>query len=84
MASGAVKIASQPANYSARLTYFDKFAYLCPTFYLSNQPVLMKKTTALSSLLLLGSLGSLRYLSAQLASLNLTFHLHGEEDDYYL
>ena len=43
----------------------------------------MKKTTALSSLLL-GSLGSLRYLRAQLANLNLTFHLHGEEDHYYL
>ncbi|MGI4759436.1 MAG: hypothetical protein ACRYF0_01925 [Janthinobacterium lividum] len=44
----------------------------------------MKKTTALSSLLLLGSLGSLRYLRAQLANLNLTFHLHGEEEQYYL
>ncbi len=44
----------------------------------------MKKTTALSSLLFLGGLGSLRYLSAQLASLNLTFSLHGEEDHYYL
>ena len=44
----------------------------------------MKKTTALSSLLLLSGLGSLRYLRAQLATLNLTFHLHGEEDHYYL
>ncbi|WP_191906335.1 hypothetical protein [Hymenobacter baengnokdamensis] len=45
----------------------------------------MKKTTALPSLLLLlGSLGSLRYLSAQLAKLNLTFDLRGEEDHYYL
>lgn len=45
----------------------------------------MKKTTALSSLLLLlGGLGSLRYLRAQLATLSLTFHLHGEEDQYYL
>ncbi len=44
----------------------------------------MKKTTALSSLLLLGGLGSLRYLRAQLATLNLTFYLHGEEDQYYL
>jgi hypothetical protein len=44
----------------------------------------MKKTTALSSLLFLGGLGSLRYLRAQLANLNLTFHLHGEEDHYYL
>ncbi|WP_262903260.1 hypothetical protein [Hymenobacter psoromatis] len=44
----------------------------------------MKKTTVLSSLLLLGGLGSLRYLSMRLASLNLTFHLHGEEDHHYL
>ncbi|WP_166648000.1 hypothetical protein [Hymenobacter sp. UV11] len=45
----------------------------------------MKKTTALPSLLLLlGGLGSLRYLRAQLATLNLTFNLHGEEDHYYL
>ncbi len=44
----------------------------------------MKKTTALSSLLLLGGLGSLRYLSTRLASLNLTFHLHGEENHHYL
>ena len=43
----------------------------------------MKKTTALSSLLL-GGLGSLRYLSVRLASLNLTFHLHGEENHHYL
>ena len=44
----------------------------------------MKKTTALFSLLLLGGLGSLHYLSTRLTSLNLTFHLHGEEDHYYL
>ena len=44
----------------------------------------MKKTTALSSLLIIGGLGSLRYLSTRLASLNLTFHLHGEEAQYYL
>lgn len=44
----------------------------------------MKKTTALSSLLIIGGLGSLRYLSTRLASLNLTFNLHGEEDQYYL
>jgi hypothetical protein len=44
----------------------------------------MKKTTALSSLLFLGGLGSLRYLSAQLATLNLTFSLRGEEDHDYL
>ncbi|WP_262888337.1 hypothetical protein [Hymenobacter polaris] len=44
----------------------------------------MKKTTALSSLLLLGGLGSLRLLSLQLAKLDLTFHLHGEQDYHYL
>ncbi len=41
----------------------------------------MKKTTAFSSLLLLGGLG---YLTAKLAGLNLTFHLHGEENHHYL
>ncbi|MGI4743010.1 MAG: hypothetical protein ACRYG7_48280 [Janthinobacterium lividum] len=41
----------------------------------------MKKSTAFSSLLLLGGLG---YLAARLAKLNLTFHLHGEEDHHYL
>jgi hypothetical protein len=44
----------------------------------------MKKTTAFSSLLLLGSLGSLGYLTARLATLNLTFSLQGEEDHHYL
>ncbi|GAB3638039.1 hypothetical protein GCM10027422_36290 [Hymenobacter arcticus] len=44
----------------------------------------MKKTTALSSLLIIGGLGSLRYLRTRLASLNLNFHLHGEEAQYYL
>ena len=44
----------------------------------------MKKTTALSSLLLLSGLGSFRFLSAKLASLDLTFHLHGEQDYHYL
>ena len=55
-------------------------SYLCT---LANQLslMIMKKTTALSSLLLLGGLG---YLTAQLAKLNLTFHLHGEEDHHYL
>ncbi len=43
----------------------------------------MKKTTALSTLLLLSSIGSLRYLRTQLATLNLTFHLHGEEGHHY-
>ena len=41
----------------------------------------MKKTTAISSLLLLGGLG---YLTAKLAGLNLTFSLQGEEDHHYL
>lgn len=41
----------------------------------------MKKTTALSSLLLLSGLG---YLTAKLAGLNLTFSLRGEEDHHYL
>ena len=41
----------------------------------------MKKTTAFSSLLLLGGLS---FLTAQLASLNLTFSLRGEEDHHYL
>ncbi|MGI4872476.1 MAG: hypothetical protein ACRYFX_15020 [Janthinobacterium lividum] len=41
----------------------------------------MKKTTAFSSLLLLGSLG---YFTAKLAKLDLTFFLHGEEDHHYL
>ena len=45
---------------------------------------LMKKTTAFSSLLLLGGLGSLGYLTAKLAKLNLTFTLHGEENHHYL
>lgn len=40
----------------------------------------MKKTTAFSSLLLLGSLG---YLAAQVASLTLTFDLRDEETSYY-
>ena len=44
----------------------------------------MKKTTAFSSLLLLGGLGSLSYLVAKLATLNLTFYLHGEENHHYL
>lgn len=43
----------------------------------------MKKTTAFSSLLLLGGLGSFRYLSAQLKDLNLHFDLQDEESCYY-
>ena len=46
--------------------------------------MLMKKTTAFSTLLLLGGLGSLSFLTAQLVSLNLTFSLRGEEDHHYL
>jgi hypothetical protein len=44
----------------------------------------MKKMNAISSLLLLGGLGSLGYLAAKLADLNLTFSLRGEEDHHYL
>jgi hypothetical protein len=44
----------------------------------------MKKMNAFSSLLLLGGLGSLGYLTAKLADLNLTFSLRGEEDHHYL
>ena len=44
----------------------------------------MKKTTALSSLLLLSSLGTFRVLSAKLATLDLTFSLRGEQDYHYL
>ncbi|WP_262708237.1 hypothetical protein [Hymenobacter persicinus] len=43
----------------------------------------MKKTTAFSSLLFLGSLGSLGYLTAQLLDLNLHFDLRGEDQSYY-
>lgn len=43
----------------------------------------MKKTTAFSSLLLLGGLGSLSYLAAQLADLNLTFDLRDEDAAHY-
>lgn len=43
----------------------------------------MKKTTAFSSLLLFGGLSSLSYLAAQVAGLNLTFDLRGEETYHY-
>jgi hypothetical protein len=58
-------------------------AYLC---VVANYLVLitMKKINAFSSLLLLGGLGSLGYLTAKLANLNLTFSLRGEEDHHYL
>lgn len=44
----------------------------------------MKKTTAFSSLLLLGGLGSLGLLSVRLTKLDLTFSLRGEQDYHYL
>ncbi|MGI4886694.1 MAG: hypothetical protein ACRYFR_17195 [Janthinobacterium lividum] len=43
----------------------------------------MKKTTAISSLLLLGSFGSLGLLAARLRSLDLRFSLHGEDAAHY-
>jgi hypothetical protein len=43
----------------------------------------MKKTTAFSSFLLLGSLGSLSYLAAQVLDLNLHFDLAGEDACHY-
>jgi hypothetical protein len=60
-----------------------KHPYLCP---IANRLILMnmKKINAFSSLLLLGGLGSLGYLTAKLADLNLTFSLRGEEDHHYL
>lgn len=46
--------------------------------------MIMNKKTAFSSLLLIGGLGSLGYLTARLVMLNLTFSLRGEEDHHYL
>jgi len=43
----------------------------------------MKKTTALSSILLLGGFSSLSYLAGQLRDLDLSFSLRGEDDCYY-
>jgi hypothetical protein len=43
----------------------------------------MKKTTAFSSLLLLGGFGSLSFLAAQLRDLNLHFSLDGEDASHY-
>ncbi len=43
----------------------------------------MKKTTAFSSLLLLGGFGSLGLLVARLHSLNLHFSLEGEDAAHY-
>ena|GEM_PF-903590 len=45
--------------------------------------LIMKKTTAFSSLLLLGGFGSLSYLAAQLRDLNLDFSLQGEDASHY-
>lgn len=45
--------------------------------------IFMKKTIALSSLLLLGGLGSLGYLTSQLQNLDLRFDLRDEEACYY-
>jgi len=61
-------------------TTFHRSFRIFATHY-SLSFMLMKKTTAFSSLLLLGSLG---FLTAQLVSLNLTFSLRGEEDHHYL
>ena len=43
----------------------------------------MKKTTAISSLFVLGGLGSLSYLTSQLRDLNLYFDLRDEDTCYY-
>lgn len=43
----------------------------------------MKKTTAFSSLLLLGGFGSLGLLAARLRSFDLHFSLRGEDAAYY-
>ncbi len=43
----------------------------------------MKKTTTISSLLLLGGFGSLGLLAARLRSLNLHFSLRGEDAAHY-
>jgi len=43
----------------------------------------MKKTIAISSLLLLGGFGSLGLLAVRLRSLNLHFSLHGEDAAHY-
>ena len=43
----------------------------------------MKKSTAFSSLLLLGSFGSLSYLAAKVVSLSLHFTLDGEDDHHH-
>lgn len=43
----------------------------------------MKKSTAVSSILLLSSFGSLSYLVAQVLNLSLHFSLEGEEEHHY-
>ncbi len=61
------------------------FAPVKPTALLrAALPVtIMKKTTAFSSLLLFGGLGSLSYLATRMAGLNLTFDLRGEDVRHY-
>jgi hypothetical protein len=61
---------------------FLPLSYLCTTENNSFNTA-MKKTTAFSSLLLLGGLGSLSYLAAQVLDLNLDFDLAGEESCHY-
>jgi len=43
----------------------------------------MKKSTAISSLLFLGGLGSLSYLANQVLDLNLFFDLRDEEEMHF-
>ena len=43
----------------------------------------MKKTTAITSLLLLGGFGSLGYWVAKLADLDLTFHFADDNDSQH-
>ncbi|MFD2786975.1 hypothetical protein [Hymenobacter rubripertinctus] len=42
-----------------------------------------KRTATISSLLLLGSLGSLSFLAARVLTLNLIFDLHDEEEELH-
>ena len=79
-----VRLAKQVMIFTRRAYYFLLyFPYIC--FLISHLVTTsMKKTTAFSSLLLLGGLGSLSYLTARLATLNLSFSLKGEEDHHYL
>ncbi len=59
-----------------------RFSYLCPRITIKDVSALkMKKTTILSfsSLLLLGSVS---YLAAKVADLDLTFFFHGDDDQH--